>query len=206
MALTTKAVPEHIRIDTGKPTVHGNWSLYSKPKAIANMITHPGIKQIILEAARKIDPTIINVRVIPSGSRSKYTIPSSPELEAELKSNHRDMNTIYRESGIAMEDINVHIDSVYAITINSMRWINSVSHLMEQARQGTLLKHSTLIAPVCEEQKAKEWMAEKEIHITRRSLKVEKYMQENPATMCRTCFEHGYSAATCQEANDPRCG
>jgi hypothetical protein len=77
---------------------------------------------------------------------------------------------------------------------------------MEQAKQGTLPKHTTGVAQVCEEQKAKEWMAKKEIRITGRSHKVEKYTEENPATICRTCFEHGHSTATCKSANNPRCG
>jgi hypothetical protein len=205
LALTTKGVPEHIRIDTTKPTAHGNWSLYSKPKANANMLTHPEIKKIILEAARKIDPAIINVRAITQWPKTKiHQIPISPELETELKSNHGDMQRIYQASGTTMDDIKLRIESEYAVTINSVRWIKSVTHLMEQARQGTLPKHTTVVAHVCEE-KAKDWMA-KRYAFTGRSFKVEKYTEENPAIMCRTCFKHRHSATTCKQANDPRCG
>jgi hypothetical protein len=45
-------------------------------------------------------------------------------------------------------------------------------------------------------------MMRKEIRITGGSSKVEKYPEENPATMCRTCFKHGHSAATCKSANN----
>jgi hypothetical protein len=92
---------EHIRIDTAKPTIHGNWSVYSKPKANATMLTHPEIKKIILKSARKTDPAIINIRAITQWPKIKiHQIPINPRFAVELQ-NSGDTDRVYAASAAA---------------------------------------------------------------------------------------------------------
>jgi hypothetical protein len=73
-------------VDTAKATIHGNWSLYSKPKANANMLTHPDIKKIILETAREVDPAIIDIRTITQWPKVKiHQIPIEGAVVDTLK-------------------------------------------------------------------------------------------------------------------------
>jgi hypothetical protein len=64
--LSETGTPEHIRIDNARPTPNDNWSVFSKQKANAKMLTHEKIKPLILEAARKIDKEIVDIQEVLS--------------------------------------------------------------------------------------------------------------------------------------------
>jgi hypothetical protein len=101
------------------------------------MLTHRDIKKIILDAVRKIDPAIINIRTITQWPWIKvHSIPIDPRFEAELQ-NSADADRVYVALAAALKEMKLYSQLEYAVTINNMRWIKSIIHYMEQAKQKT---------------------------------------------------------------------
>ncbi|KAI5795934.1 hypothetical protein FPQ18DRAFT_387099 [Pyronema domesticum] len=68
--LSDKGILEHICMDNARPTPN-NWSVFSKLKANAKMLTHDKIKPLILEAARKIEKEIVDIQQVHPWPRTK---------------------------------------------------------------------------------------------------------------------------------------
>jgi hypothetical protein len=205
--LSEKGIPEHIHINNARPNGNDNWSVFSKQKANAKMLTHEKIKPLILEATRKIDKEIVDIQEILSWLRMKIHQIALDEHMAFRHDFNKMQEGIYQASRVALGTIQSRIEAEYNVTVQHIRWIKSIHHYIEESQNRTeTKKHTTIVVLIREDKKVKKWLSKKGIRIAGNAHKVEHFEEVDLATMCKSCCKHGHGAHNCPSPNNPRSG
>jgi hypothetical protein len=115
--LLEKGISEHIHINNARPNRNDNWSVFSKKKANAKMLTHEKIKPLILEATRKIDKEIVDIQEVLSWLRMKIHQIALDEHMAFRHDFNKMQEGIYQASRVALGTIQSRIEAEYNVTV-----------------------------------------------------------------------------------------
>jgi hypothetical protein len=131
--LSEKGISEHIHVDNARLTPNNNWSIFSKQKANAKMLTHEKIKSLIPEAARKIDKKIVDIQEVLSWLRMKIHQIALDEHMAFRHDFNKMQEEIYQASRVALGIIQSRIKAEYDVTVQHIRSIKSIHHYIQEA-------------------------------------------------------------------------
>jgi hypothetical protein len=206
--LSEKGIHEHIHVDNARPTPNDNWSIFSKQKVNAKMLTHEKIKPLILEATKKIDKEIIDTQEVLSWPRMKIHQIALDEHMAFRHDFNKTQEEIHQSSRVALGIIQSRIEAEYDVTVQHIRWIKSIHHYIEEAQNRTETKKKTHNDRGTNPRRQKgKGMAIKEDNPNHRQRTQSGTLRRStPSNHVQSCCKHGHGAHNCRSPNNPRCG
>jgi hypothetical protein len=181
-ALLKAGVPDHIRL----------WDLHRNAKGVLTAITRKEsnarqflfFKDMILMAARKVDPGIINVQSNETWAKLKiHGVPLDqygPHMDAHGLQTLR-------------EDIEAENPGV--VIPVALRWVGSPRRIMERYDLGEIRGATVMFA--VQDKQAAERLLSTGLRAAGRSYRVEQYAIEGPDSMCAKCSAWGHIAEKC---------
>jgi hypothetical protein len=181
-ALLKASVPDHIRL----------WDLHRNAKGVLTAITRKEsnarqflfFKDMILMAARKVDPGIINVQSNETWAKLKiHGVPLDqygPHMDAHGLQTLR-------------EDIEAENPGV--VIPVALRWVGSPRRIMERYDLGEIRGATVMFA--VQDKQAAERLLSTGLRAAGRSYRVERYAIEGPDSMCAKCSAWGHIAEKC---------
>jgi hypothetical protein len=179
-ALTAAGVPSHIKLWTLRRNTKGVLTALTRQDTNARQLLC--FKDLILIAARKADPGIINVQ--------------SNETWAKLKIHGVPLNqydTDARGLQILREDIEAENPGV-VIPI-ALRWVGSPRRIMERYKQGEIRGATVMFA--VQDKQAAERLLTTGLRAAGRPYRVERYTIDGLDSICAKCSVWGHIAEKC---------
>jgi hypothetical protein len=183
-----KVAPAHVRTEKFRVSQRGVLSTTARQGASAAILLH--FKKELIEAARKGDDSIINVRSNESWMELKILVPYAV---------YRDENGIER----LREEIEAGNTGV-AVPPFSIRWMRPKEVIEEIWRNGTLpAGKASVVFKVPGKEAARRLL--QEIWVNGNKFRAEIYVRDRADTLCGKCRQWGYAEFRCRE-QVPRCG
>jgi hypothetical protein len=181
-ALRAAGVPDHIRLWALRRNAKGVLTALTRQNSNARQLLY--FKDMILIAARKVDPGIINVQ--SNETWAKLKIHGVPLDQYGTSTDARGLQTL-------REDIEAENPGV--VIPVALRWVGSPRRIMERYTQGEI-RGATVMFAVQDKQAAERLLATG-LRATGRTYRVERYTIDGPDSICAKCSVWGHIAEKC---------
>jgi len=176
----SKVAPPHVRTTLGKISHRGRLSSMAHKGASAAMLLH--FKREIIEAARKVDRGIINVRANESWVELKILVPYDRYQHPEGLSDHR-------------EQIEAENDGLM-IPPFSIKWMQAKKVIEDHYQHGKL-SHGVASVVFKVPNKAAGQKLLAEIWVVGNRFRAQPFIPNRADTFCRRCSSWGHSESWC---------